>query len=89
MGNAAIRRTDRNMTREARRIIAQNMRLLREARDWSQEDLAGASEIDRSYISEVENEHKSISADKVEKLARAFGVDIYEMFHPETGKKAR
>lgn len=76
------------MTGEARRIIAENMRLLREARGWSQEDLAGASEIDRSYISEVENEHKSISADMVEKLALAFGVDIYEMFHPDTGTKA-
>lgn len=76
------------MTGEARRLIAENVRLLREAKGMSQEDLAGITQIDRSYISEVENERKSISADKVEILARAFGVEIYEMFHPDTGKKA-
>jgi len=76
------------MPGEARRLIAKNVRLLREAKNLSQEDLAGLTEIDRSYISEVENERKSISADKVERLARAFGVEIYEMFHPDTGKNA-
>lgn len=76
------------MKGQARKIIGENVRLLREAKGMSQEDLAGITQIDRSYISEVENERKSISADKVEILAIAFGVEIYEMFHPDTGKKA-
>jgi len=56
-------------------------------RGMTQEDLAAAAAIDRSYISEIENERYSISVDQVEKLAAVFGVDIYEMFHPATADK--
>lgn len=52
----------------------------------SQVDLSGVSEVDRSYISGVEREKRSISADKVEQLAKAFDVEIYEMFHPGTAE---
>src|SRR3546814_17150411 len=68
----------------ARAIIAKNIRMMRNALGYTQVDLAGASEVDRSYISGVEREKRSISADKVEQLARPFGVEIYEMFHPDT-----
>lgn len=57
-------------------------------RGMTQEDLAAAAAIDRSYISEIENERFSISVDQVEKLAAVFDVDIYEMFHPATADKA-
>ncbi|WP_394438997.1 helix-turn-helix transcriptional regulator [Sphingobium naphthae] len=60
--------------------------MMRNALGYTQVDLAGISEVDRSYISGVEREKRSISADKVEQLARAFGVEIYEMFHPDTGE---
>jgi transcriptional regulator with XRE-family HTH domain len=50
----------------------------------TQEDLAAAAGIDRSYVSEIENERFSVSADLVEKLAEVFGVEIFEMFHPAT-----
>ncbi len=73
--------------RLARAIIAKNVRLMRNAIGMTQIDLAGASEIDRSYISGVEREKRSISADKVEQLARTFGVEIYEMFHPDAGER--
>lgn len=72
--------------RMARAIIAKNVRLMRNALGMTQVDLSGASEIDRSYISGVEREKRSISADKVEQLAKTFGVEIYEMFHPDTGE---
>lgn len=53
----------------------------------TQEDLAGAAEIDRSYISEIENERFSVSADMIEKLADVFGVEIFEMLHPDTAAR--
>lgn len=68
----------------ARAIIAKNIRLMRGALGMTQEDLAGLAQMDRTYLIEIEHEEKSISADKVEDLARAFGVEIYEMFHPDT-----
>lgn len=77
------------MTGEARRLISRNLRKLRAARGMTQEDLAAAAEIDRSYISEIENERFSVSADLVEKLADVFSVEIYEMFHPDTAENAK
>lgn len=76
------------MAGRARQLIARNVRALRAARSMTQEDLAGAAEVDRSYVSEIENEHFSVSADMVEKLADVFGVEIYEMFHPDTAARA-
>jgi transcriptional regulator with XRE-family HTH domain len=75
------------MAGRARQLIARNVRALRTARNMTQEDLAGAAEVDRSYISEIENAKFSISADLVEKLAEVFGVEIYELFHPDTAKR--
>ncbi|MDB5584963.1 MAG: hypothetical protein JWR80_10139 [Bradyrhizobium sp.] len=72
------------MAGEARRLIARNLRKLRSVHGMTQEDLAAAAGIDRSYVSEIENERFSVSADLVEKLAEVFGVEIFEMFHPAT-----
>lgn len=76
------------MTNEARRIIARNVRALRAAHDMTQEDLAGAAEIDRSYVSMIENEHFSVSVDLIAKMADVFGVAAYEMLHPDTAAYA-
>ena len=70
-----------------RSLFARNVRALRKARRLSQEDLAGATQIDRSYISNIENAHYSISIDQIEKLASAFGVEVYELFHPDTAER--
>lgn len=75
------------MTGEARRLIARNLRKLRTAHGMTQEDLAAAAGIDRSYVSEIENERFSVSADLVEKLAEVFGVAIFEMYHPDTATR--
>jgi transcriptional regulator with XRE-family HTH domain len=72
------------MRGEARKLIARNLRRLRAAHAMTQEDLASAAGVDRSYISEIENERFSVSSDLVEKLAEVFGVQIFEMYHPET-----
>jgi transcriptional regulator with XRE-family HTH domain len=76
------------MTGVARSLFARNVRALRAARGMSQEDLAGAAQIDRSYISLIENAHFSISLDQIEKIADAFGIQIYDLFQldmaPET-----
>jgi len=43
--------------------------------------------MDRSYLSQIENGHYSISIDTVEKLADLFGVPLHEMLHPDTAAK--
>ena len=75
------------MRGDARRLISKNVRKLRTAHNMTQEDLASAAGIDRSYVSEIENERFSISVDQIEKLAEVFGVEIWEMFHPDTATR--
>ena len=70
-----------------RKLIAKNVRELRAAKGMSQEDLAGAAQIDRSYVSLIENEHFSISIDQIEKLADAFGIPIHELLQADTTER--
>lgn len=45
----------------------------------SQEDLAGHAEIDRSYLSGIENGHKRISLEMFLKVSRGMGVEPWEI----------
>ena len=72
-----------------RKIVARNLRTLRDLRGVSQEELAAVAGIDRSYISDLENEKYGLSIDKLETLAETLGVAPWEMLHPLTATKAR
>lgn len=72
-----------------RRIVASNLKALREIRKVAQEELAVRSGIDRSYISDLENEKYAISVDKLGNLAEALGVETWEMLHPATAARVR
>lgn len=66
-------------TKKTRKLLAQKMRLLRFLREWSQEDLAAASGLHRTYISSVERGQCNISIDNIERLASAFSVPAYQL----------
>ena len=68
-----------NMEKKARSVLAQKVRVLRMMRAWSQEDLATASGLHRTYISLVERTECNISLDNIEKLADAFGIGLPEL----------
>lgn len=57
-----------------REALATNLRELRESQGLSQEELADLAEIDRTYVSYLENQKYSATLDMVEKLATALGV---------------
>jgi transcriptional regulator with XRE-family HTH domain len=61
------------------RLLAQNVRILRLTRGWSQEALAEAAELDRSYIGDIERARRNVSLHCLERLARAFGVAAPEL----------
>ena len=67
------------MEKKARRLLAQKLRLLRLTQGWSQEYLAEASGLDRSYVSSIERTERNIGLDNVEKLADAFGLTLSEL----------
>ncbi len=64
----------------ARRILARNVRRLRQARELSQEALADAAALRQAQISEVESGKSNITLDKLQRLASALGVRVADLF---------
>lgn len=64
----------------AAKLLAWNLRRLRVARKLSQESLAVDADVDKSYISRIENGLENPSITLVERLADALGADFLELF---------
>ncbi|PKM44649.1 MAG: transcriptional regulator [Gammaproteobacteria bacterium HGW-Gammaproteobacteria-1] len=67
----------------ARKLLAQNVRVLRLMRGWSQETLAEAAELDRSYLGDIERARRNVSLDCLERLARAFGILVPDLLREQ------
>jgi len=67
------------MGKGARSRLARTLRLLRVVRGWSQEELASASGLHRTYISLIERSACSASLDNLERLANTFGITLSEL----------
>lgn len=67
----------------ARITLAHKLRLLRFMRGWSQNALAEASGLHRTYISAVERGRRNVSLDNIERLADSLGVPIAELLDAE------
>ncbi|HEX9813263.1 MAG TPA: helix-turn-helix transcriptional regulator [Burkholderiales bacterium] len=67
------------MGRSARNLLAQKLRILRMMNSWSQEQLAEAAGVHRTFISLVERSECNISLDNLEKIADAFGLSVPEL----------
>lgn len=65
-----------DMTISARETIAKRMRELRAEKGWSQEDLAAAADLHRTYIGAIERCERNVSIDNIEKIARALEVSV-------------
>ena len=63
-----------------REQVGLNIRNLRSSKGMSQEELALAADMDRSYVSEIELARFSASVDLLEKIARALDVAPKELF---------
>ncbi|MEJ1937109.1 helix-turn-helix transcriptional regulator [Nostoc sp. NIES-2111] len=67
---------------KSRRALAQNLRRIRRERGMSQEALAMAADIDRSYVSLLETERYSASVDMLDKLAAALKASPHALLMP-------
>ena len=63
-------------------IVGSRLRALRESHNWSQERLGKAAGLGAKYIGTIERGEKSPSFEAIEKLAKALGVECFEMFVP-------
>lgn len=66
----------------ARDVLSANLLALRDAKGWSQEALAFESGLHRTFVAHVERRARNIALDNLEKLARAFGVEPYQLLLP-------
>lgn len=60
-----------------------NIKQLREKKNYSIEYLANISNIDRTYISDIEKGKRNVSLLIIEKLAKAFEINIKDLFDYE------
>jgi transcriptional regulator with XRE-family HTH domain len=66
-----------------RRIVARNLRRLRQDQGLSQEELADLAGLNRNYIGMVEREENAPTVDTLEVLARALQVEPEQFLKPE------
>lgn len=64
--------------------FGQRIKELRNQIGLSQEALANKAEIDRTYITDVENGRRNISIQNIEKLAEALQISLKDFFDSPT-----
>lgn len=60
--------------------LGMRIRYLRTQKKWSQEDLAFEAEINKNYISDLERGTRNPTVKVAEKIAKALGVTLAELF---------
>lgn len=72
-----------------RRAFGARVRALREEQGMSQEALAHAAGLDRSYMGGVERGQRNVSLDNIYRIAGALGVPAATLFAPTAGEDDR
>jgi len=67
--------------------VGQRIKELRKQLDLSQETLANKAEVDRTYMTDVENGRRNISIEILEKVIVALEVSFTEFFTSKEFKK--
>lgn len=67
--------------------IGQRIKELRKKLEFSQEELANEAEVDRTYVTDVENGRRNISVEVLEKIIVALKVSVTEFFNSKEFKK--
>lgn len=62
------------------KLFGERVRALRQKRGFSQESLALASGLDRTYVGGVERGERNISLLNIQKIAQALEVSLAELF---------
>lgn len=60
-------------------VLAENVRAYRDAKNLSQEDLAGLCNLHRTYIGSIERCERNVTLSTLETLANAFGVTVQDL----------
>lgn len=71
------------MSNEAAKKLSEKIIKLRKEYCISQEELAFAANVDRTYIGRIENLKRSPTLKTLEKLAKAFNMEVWELLKPD------
>jgi len=61
---------------DIRRLVGRNIKTIREAAGWSQEELADRAQLHRTYVSGVERGVRNPTVTVLDRLAKALKVSI-------------
>ena len=67
--------------------VGQRIKELRKKLEFSQERLANEAEVDRTYVTDVENGRRNISVEVLERLIAALRVSFSDFFNSKEFKK--
>lgn len=67
--------------------VGQRIKVLRKEIGLSQEALALKAEVDRTYVTDVENGRRNVSVEILERLIKALDVSIADFFSSKEFKK--
>jgi len=73
---------------EAVVALANNVRRLRKKRGWTQDDLAGAAQIEQMAVSLIENRRANPTIEQLEKIATTLEVRVVDLFQSSRGRKS-
>lgn len=68
------------------KIVGGNVLRLRQEKGWSQENLAEASGLHRTYISQIETGTRNPTLGIIQRLAQALGVAPHELLQEPQGR---
>ncbi len=71
---------------DIKKLIGKRIRYLRNNKKLSQEALAFYAELDRTYITSIENGKRNVSIVNIEKIANALGFSVLDFFNSEEFK---
>lgn len=74
---------------DIRKRIGSHIKELRQRQDMTQETLSFRAEIDKTYLSEVENGKRNVSVVNLEKIILALNISITDFFDNEIFKSKR
>ena len=67
------------MTKDIKKILAKNIKRLRKRKKLTQEHLSLELDFDGSYIGKIENAKMNITIEKLDLIAKYFGVETFEV----------
>ena len=65
---------------KAQEQLGMRIKFLRQQLRWSQEDLALNANVNKNYISDLENGRRNPSLEILERIAVAFNISLAELF---------